>query len=99
MLDVFESPGTVGELVAKQVKQRRLEKRLTQQELAQRAGLTLATYRRFEQTAQISFTALLQIGFALDCLDDFRNLFATPTWASIEDMQNNSVPRQRIRHD
>ena len=48
------SPSEVALQIAARVKTRRLELNLTQEGMAARAGLKFATYRRFEQTGEIS---------------------------------------------
>ena len=65
------SPSEVALQIAARVKTRRLELNLTQEGMAARAGLKFATYRRFEQTGEISLKGLLQIGFALNVLSEF----------------------------
>ena len=47
IIEAFESPASVARPVAKRAKQRRTAMRLTQAELAQKAGLSLSAYRRF----------------------------------------------------
>ena len=59
------SPSDIALQIAARVKVRRLELDLTQEGLAARAGVKFATYRRFEQTGEISLRGLLQVGFAL----------------------------------
>ena len=54
--------------IAARVRERRLELDLTQEGMAARSGVKFATYRRFEQTGEISLKGLLQIGFALNAL-------------------------------
>ena len=99
MIDVFETPNSVAQAVASRVKQRRVVMRLTQTELAQKAGLPLTTYRRFEQKGQITLVGLLQVAFALDCMNDFNALFAGQSWATMDDMLKQAKPGQRVRHD
>ena len=99
MIDVFETPVTIAQSIASRAKQRRVALRLTQAEAAQKAGLSLATYRRFEQKGQITLTGLLQIAFALDCMSDFKALFATQSWATMDDMLKQTQQSQRVRHD
>ena len=99
MIDVFETPNSVAQAVATRVKQRRVIMRLTQAELAKKAGLPLATYRRFEQKGQITLVGLLQVAFALDCMSDFNALFASQSWATMDDMLKQTKPAQRVRHD
>ena len=99
MIEAFGTPISVAQAVAERAKQRRTAMRLTQAELAQKAGVSLSAYRRFEQHGQIAFSGLLQIAFALDCLNDFDALFASPSWATMDDMLRQVKPAKRVRHD
>ena len=99
MLDTFSTPTDIAKEVAMHVRQRRIEQGLTQADLSVRAGLSISTYRRFEQRGQISFNGLLQIAFALNCMEDFKLLFATRTWATIDEMLDAKPTKQRVRHD
>lgn len=99
MIDTFETPVSIAQTVAERAKQRRTAMRLTQAELAQKAGLSLSAYRRFEQKGQIAFSGLLQIAFALDCMSDFNALFASQSWATMDDMLKQTKPAKRVRHD
>ena len=90
------NPGEVAMRIAARVKARRLELDLTQEGLAVRAGIKFATYRRFEQTGEISLK--LQIGFALNALSEFDALFAQRQYQSLDDVLNEqSVTRKRGR--
>lgn len=92
------NPGEVAMRIAARVKARRLELDLTQEGLALRAGIKFATYRRFEQTGEISLKGLLQIGFALNALSEFDALFAQRQYQSLDDVLNEqSVTRKRGR--
>lgn len=92
----ISSPNEVALQIAARVRARRLELDLTQEGLAARAGVKFATYRRFEQTGEISLRGLLQIGFALDALLGFDALFAQKQYQSIDDVLNEqNVTRKR----
>lgn len=82
------NPSDIALQIAARVKARRLELNLTQEGLASRAGVKFATYRRFEQTGEISLRGLLQVGFALNCLDEFNGLFAQKQYQSLDDVLN-----------
>lgn len=83
--------------LVKRVKKRRLSLRLTQAELAKRAGMPLSTYRRFEQTAQISLQGLLSVASALNALEDFHSLFASNTWSTMDEMLAESQSKKHAR--
>ena len=86
----ISNPTEVAIQIAGRVKARRLELNLTQEGLASRAGVKFATYRRFEQTGEISLRGLLQIGFALNSLAEFDSLFAQKQYQSLDDVMNES---------
>ena len=90
------TPSDIAMQIAARVKARRLELNLTQEGLASRAGVKFATYRRFEQTGEISLRGLLQVGFALNCLDEFNDLFAQKQYQSLDDVLNEQrLSRER----
>lgn len=84
-------------IISQNVKARRLEKNLTQEGLASRAGLKLPTYRKFEHTGEISLFSLLKIAWVLDMLDDFDLLFTKKQYESIEEVISESKIKQRKR--
>ena len=79
-------PGQVMQDVAAREKALRKSRGLTQRELAEKAGVSLGSLRRFEQTGRIAFDALVSISFALGCSADLDGLFAAPDYASIEEV-------------
>jgi len=83
--------------ISQRVKERRLEKNFTQMTLASRAGLTLASYRRFELTGEISLRSLVMIALALDMTSEFETLFSTPTYQSIDQLLNLEHNSKRKR--
>lgn len=92
----IQNPNEVALQIAARAKSRRLELNLTQEGMAARAGLKFATYRRFEQTGEISLRGLLQIGFALNALSEFDALFAQKQYQSLDDVLNEqNVARKR----
>ena len=78
--------GTVYELV-KREKAARKKKKLTQRQLAERTGVSYGSIRRFEQTGEISLFSLVKIDNALDCLEDFNELFKKPPVTDIMNLK------------
>lgn len=92
----ISTPKDIALQIATRVKVRRLELDLTQEGLAARAGIKFATYRRFEQTGEISLKGLLQVGFALNALPEFEALFAQKQYQTLDDVLNEqNVTRKR----
>ena len=91
------TPNGVMVEIASRVKQRRLELNLTQEGLAARAGMKLPTYWKFEQTGSIAFEKLLQVAFALDCLRDFEEVFASHIYESLDEVLAVQSAKNRKR--
>ena len=61
--------------IAMRVKVLRKAEGISQAKLAAKAGVSLGSLKRFEQTGQISFESLLKIAFTLKVLEQFDLLF------------------------
>lgn len=91
------SPEEVAEQLAWRMKQLRLQRGWKQSTLAQRAGVSLASLRRFEQTGHVSLQALLRLAFSLGRLSDFEALLHPPPAKSIDDLAKQSTGQKRKR--
>lgn len=58
------------EAIAENMRNQRLATGLTQQGLAKRSGVSLATLRKFEQKGIISLESFLRLAMVLDTLED-----------------------------
>ncbi len=81
--------------VAGNVRAMRLGRNITQKDFALRLGIALPTYRRFEQSGEISLRKLVEIAQFLDCTQDLEKLFSSQEYASIEDVINGTQNRKR----
>lgn len=87
-ISTFVQVTTMQSIVEKLVereKKFRKSKNLSQVSLAKRSGVSYASIRRFESTGEISLSSLLKIANALDCLEDFNQIFKTPIPNSLKD--------------
>jgi transcriptional regulator with XRE-family HTH domain len=82
----LQTPGEIGRNLAARVRALRLHRGWTQQELADRSGLTLATYRRFERTGRIALERLLRIAAVLDARAGFDQIFTLPPARSLAEL-------------
>lgn len=73
-VDVLTEQQVITSLVER-FKLRRKELGLTQREISKRSGVSYGSLRRFESTGEISLTSLLKLSNAIDCLEDFNELF------------------------
>ena len=90
-------PSDVAETLAERVKALRLSRGWTQATLAQRAGVTAASYRRFETTGKSSLELILKVAHALARLEEFDQLFHPPPARSIEELEQRSAQPTRKR--
>jgi transcriptional regulator with XRE-family HTH domain len=65
----FINPSKAQQAIAGNLRERRLQLDLTQEGLAQRSGVPVATLRKFEQQGVISLESLLKLLMALGMLD------------------------------
>ncbi|MCI9068189.1 MAG: helix-turn-helix transcriptional regulator [Lachnospiraceae bacterium] len=82
----LKSPSEVNMDIAKRMRERRKEKKLSQTVLSERSDVSLGSLKRFEQTGEISLSSLVKIAFALGCEGDFDRLFARKGYASIQEV-------------
>ncbi|MCY4031792.1 MAG: helix-turn-helix transcriptional regulator [Hyphomicrobiales bacterium] len=85
--------------MSEQVKAKRLQQGLTQEGLANRAGVRLPTLRKFEQKGLISLESFLKLLTVLGCLEDVvRTLKAdNENFNSIEDVLKDRPQKPRKR--
>ena len=91
------TPEKVATQLAWRIRELRLRRKWKQATLAQHAGVTLASLRRFEQTGHISLKNLLRLSFALGRLSDYEGLLQPPAASSLAELEASLArsPRQR----
>lgn len=89
------SAGEVARELANRARAMRLHHGWTQVEAAARAGMTLASYKRFERTGEVAFKSLLKIALAFDQLGAFQRLFERPAFQSLDEAIATAPARVR----
>jgi transcriptional regulator with XRE-family HTH domain len=72
--------------LAEDFRRRRIEKNLTREEVAREAHVAVSNVARFEQKGLISLKNLIALAMALGYTSEIRNLFATPKYATMEEL-------------
>lgn len=72
--------------VAESFRRRRVEKNITRQRISELSGVPLSTVARFEQKGLIAFESLVRLAMALGYTSDVSNLFATPKFETMEEL-------------
>ncbi|HEX8431010.1 MAG TPA: helix-turn-helix transcriptional regulator [Longimicrobium sp.] len=84
-------------MLARRVKALRLDRGWTQQELADRSGIALPTYRQFERTGSISLERMLKLAVILDARAGFDQLFVRPPARSLAELEAATQRQTRKR--
>ncbi|MVZ61223.1 helix-turn-helix domain-containing protein [Sphingobacterium humi] len=97
----FISVSKAQQKLSENIRARRLSMELTQEGLAERSGVPLATLRKFEQKGAISLESLLKLLLVVGGLEDIINVLkpTKPTFTSIDDVlkDTRTVSRKRGR--
>lgn len=87
--------------LAENIRNRRLSMELTQEGLAERSGVPLATLRKFEQKGSISLESFLKLLMVIGGLEEMTNVLkpSKPNFTSIDEVlkDTNSINRKRGR--
>jgi len=90
-------PAEMARALAGRAKALRLLKGWTQNTLAERAGVTASSLRRFEATGKASLELVLKVAHVLARLEEFDQLFQPPPAQSIEELEQRTTRPQRKR--
>jgi transcriptional regulator with XRE-family HTH domain len=90
-------PAEMGKSLAGRAKALRLLKGWTRNTLAQRAGVTAASLKRFETTGKASLELVLRVAHALARLEEFSKILQPPPAQSIEELEHRAAKPARKR--
>jgi transcriptional regulator with XRE-family HTH domain len=93
----IRTPLEVSAELAERVRRLRLDRNWTRDTLAERAGVTLASLRRFETTGNASLELVLKVAHALDRLHELDGLFRPARARSLAELERQSVKPERKR--
>lgn len=93
----LSGPPETARLLAQRVRALRLLRGWTRDTLAQRAGVTAASLKRFEDTGLGSLELVLKTAHALARLEEFARLLQPPPAQSIEELERRASKPMRKR--
>ena len=97
---IEQTPKALVQRTGERAKARRLALGLTREVLAERAGVSVDTLRRFETTGQIAFERLVRIAVALNVSPNLDDFFPVVAVERLEDLERSAPARQRgVRRD
>lgn len=83
---LLENNDNVSRQIATDFRHRRVEKGLTREQVAERAGVAVSNVARFEQKGLISLKNLIDLAMALGYTSEIKGLFATPKYSTMEEL-------------
>lgn len=93
----FLSPQELADGISDRTRALRIQFNMTQKELADRAGVSFGSVKRFEQTGEISLKHLIRIAVVLNATDDFKSLFQTSSYKSVREVVESKKKIERKR--
>ena len=84
----FKTAEDIDRILAKRLKDIRKRKKLSQEDLAYKSGVSLGSLKRFESTGKISLLSFTKLAKVLGYSDDIEDLFTEPRYESIEEVIN-----------
>lgn len=83
---VWETAEEINEQLAKRIRNLRRRRKISQEELSRRSGVSYGSIKRFETSGQISLKSLTRIAMALGCVEEIKELFTAVPYQSIEEV-------------
>ena len=90
-MNMMMTPKELGMEIAANLKKLRKQRKLSQKALAEKAGLSYGSMKRFEQTGEISLESLLKIAIVLGETAPLESLFKPTEIKSIQEIIDGNV--------
>lgn len=85
-----KTPGEIDKLLANRIRDIRKRRKMSQVRLSEKAGVSLGSVKRFEQSGEISLFSLTKIAIALEIEQEMEHLFEEVPFLSIEEILNGN---------
>lgn len=87
-----KTPKEIDKLIAARIRDIRKRKKLSQEKLSEKSGVSLGSVKRFENTGEISLGSLTKLAIALNCEDELERLFEEIPFESIQEVIDGQNP-------
>ena len=85
---IWETAEEIDMKLAGRIRGIRKRRSISQKKLSEMSGVSYGSIKRFETTGQISLLSLTNLAFALNEVDEIRNLFTDVPYQSIQEVIN-----------
>ena len=82
----FDNADDIARMLADDFRKRRIEKNMTREQVAEKAGVAVSNIVRFEQKGLISLKNLIGIAMAMEYTSEIKNIFAEPKYSTMEEL-------------
>ena len=86
----WETAEEINKELANRVRNIRKRRKISQEELSQKSGVSYGSIKRFENTGMISLLSLTRIAMALGCTEEIKKIFTEIPYNSIEEVINEN---------
>ena len=93
----LNTPTEIIELLAKKIEAIRIDKNITQKDLALRTGITYGSYRNFIDIQKISLINFISLLQTLDLIFEIENLTKIKKHKTIAELKQENNTRKRVR--
>lgn len=83
-----KTPVEINQEIADRIRSIRKRRKISQERLSEKSGVSLGSVKRFEHTGEISLISLTKIAFALEIETELERLFEDVPFLSIEEILN-----------
>lgn len=80
------TPNEIDKLIAARIRDIRKRKKLSQEKLSEKSGVSLGSLKRFENSGEISLNSLAKLAIALSCENELERLFEDIPFESIQEI-------------
>ncbi len=80
------TPKEIDKLIAERIRIIRKRKKLSQEKLGEKSGVSLGSVKRFESSGEISLSSLTKLAIALGCENELERLFEDIPFDSIQEV-------------
>lgn len=84
----MKTPNEIDKMIAERIRVIRKRRKISQKKLSEKSGVSLGSVKRFEQSGEISLSALTKIAIALEIESELLDLFKEVPFQSIEEIIN-----------
>ncbi len=86
-----KTPKEIDKLIAARIRSIRKRRKLSQERLSEKSGVSLGSVKRFESSGEISLSSLTKLAIALNCESELVELFKDIPFDSIQEVIDGEV--------